>query len=693
MKKLLTAILGIFFLSLISVVSAGYPCDWDTYGSDYILMPNYQYYSGCTSLFNQTNISTLSYSDGQNYNNTRTNYQPLVAGLGQSDEPLLIFPNGNYLQLYDRNMDLVTEILIGQEANSQIDVGDLDGDGAVDDIAGIFEINSTYYAFKIYTYDPALYSLTLQKQIIFSDNHTDFGTNGVRCISGSGGNYGYCDSIWYFSNGTTYTYNFIRFYGNETSLSFQIGSAFEYYSYPREPLSWADWDNDGVNEYLVWSDKNVLVFDGNTGAEELLINASPSNIYERIKQAKFYVPLTPTSPSWFEELFGLTSSNQRIFYTMEKGNTLGCGGGTYYGLSINSIKPDGTTAWSDCYGTTGSGDTMRNYGFAIADYNGDGKDDVWLSYGQSGSNPRNNFKIFKGDDGSSLFSTHYSPASNYAGGYPNTNLFLFRADNDAIPDFASYTPSRIVVYSPALNQTLFAVNNSITSCIPADLTYDGLQDIVCTSSVNTTMYTPLYDNQAPQLISVTYDPSTIVQANATLYMIISANDTEADILLYAHKCYTADSWHESGSPTQSCVYTEVGEYNNTIGVRDIAHPDNYSVFSQNIIVTSSGSLCNNNAVCEAELGENYGNCPSDCEIPETPTPNYTQAQGGMTIPVELVSTENINEGLLPEVYFGVLGFLSNTLSPMMVLIFVVFFVLIILAIGGIIKKIGNSVIR
>jgi hypothetical protein len=63
----------------------------------------------------------------------------------------------------------------------------------------------------------------------------------------------------------------------------------------------------------------------------------------------------------------------------------------------------------------------------------------------------------------------------------------------------------------------------------------------------------------------------------------------------------------------------------------------------------------------------------------------------MIIPTQLVDTENMNQGLLPEVYYGTLGFISSTLNPMMVLIFAIFIVLIMLLIAKLIKKVANKV--
>lgn len=108
-------------------------------------------------------------------------------------------------------------------------------------------------------------------------------------------------------------------------------------------------------------------------------------------------------------------------------------------------------------------------------------------------------------------------------------------------------------------------------------------------------------------------------------------------------------------------------------------------------------LCNQNTICESQFNENYTNCPTDCVSPfsnvTTAIPDTQQATetGGMPIPSKIVDTTNYEKGLLPEVYYGTLGFLSNTLQPAIIIIFVIFFVLIILAFGFIIKRIAHKI--
>ena len=134
-----------------------------------------------------------------------------------------------------------------------------------------------------------------------------------------------------------------------------------------------------------------------------------------------------------------------------------------------------------------------------------------------------------------------------------------------------------------------------------------------------------------------------------------------------------------------------GIYNFTARVRDNSHLT-YNFLSYNIYVNSQGYICNSNSSCDSQFGENNANCPQDCPIiPTNQTTNITQAEGGMAIPTQLVDSNNMNQGWLPEVYYGTLGFISVTLNPMIILIFTIFIVLIALLIAKLIKKVAHKV--
>ena len=57
----------------------------------------------------------------------------------------------------------------------------------------------------------------------------------------------------------------------------------------------------------------------------------------------------------------------------------------------------------------------------------------------------------------------------------------------------------------------------------------------------------------------------------------------------------------------------------------------------------------------------------------------------------IVNPQNTEQGLLPSVYYGIATFLSNIMTPAIIIIFVVFICLIMVTIGTIIKKIAMKI--
>jgi hypothetical protein len=75
-----------------------------------------------------------------------------------------------------------------------------------------------------------------------------------------------------------------------------------------------------------------------------------------------------------------------------------------------------------------------------------------------------------------------------------------------------------------------------------------------------------------------------------------------------------------------------------------------------------------------------------------PTANFTpMSWEEVNLDENIVNPQNTEQGLLPSVYYGLATFLSNVMTPAIIVIFVVFICLIMVTIGTIIKKIAMRI--
>jgi hypothetical protein len=222
-------------------------------------------------------------------------------------------------------------------------------------------------------------------------------------------------------------------------------------------------------------------------------------------------------------------------------------------------------------------------------------------------------------------------------------------------------------------------NNPLGYCIPSDSNFDGVQEIVCSSSGQTKIFFSNYTNQNSVLYLLTLDPSNNIAIGQTLSVIASAFDNETDMIYYSGRCSASDSFSaDSLSSTFTCAYNSTGIYNMTMRAKDIYH-STYSTLSSLIIVTTTGTSCNNNGICESSLGESNSNCPNDCPV----SSENVQTTGGIEINPQLVNPENINEGFLPEIYFAIVNFFSASGYWIIVIFFVILLCLFVLALFGV----------
>jgi hypothetical protein len=83
----------------------------------------------------------------------------------------------------------------------------------------------------------------------------------------------------------------------------------------------------------------------------------------------------------------------------------------------------------------------------------------------------------------------------------------------------------------------------------------------------------------------------------------------------------------------------------------------------------------------------YSDCGSIFIYDENPPMSWEEVD----LDENIVDPNNSEQGLLPSIYYGLATFLSNIMTPAIIIIFVIFFVMIIGTIGVIIKKIAMKI--
>jgi hypothetical protein len=613
----------------------------------------------------------------------------------------LVIPNGNYLQVYSSGFALESELLTGQA------IGQIGKDTRFNNtIIGIFRINSTAVSFKSFGFNSSTQVFQLNSEInqSFSGN---VNSTGLSCLFTGGTNH--CYSSFTSYNGANYTLFMTDYTDAGVNMVQTSQSRHEKVSIP----FYEDLDNDGQLDIIAYSPRDVFIIQKS--------NLALKNVYREGSTGGLTNYIRYVSSGYID-----ATAYPKLLIASDNGNEDGSANvGTNHVVNLKALRFDLSTLWSSDVGYYfcggGCGATQRSGNFIVSDYNADNRKDIAIIY-QVVQTTTATLKVIKGTDGSTLssrtigFATRGAnsgqndkpfPASlSLTGGRlsnstgTNYDVVIQGSNYDGVPSVG--TGINFITYNLQEDRI---VNNIVAyssgtgnyGCAIADFIYDGYNDIICSRKGNSFVVgLPIgaVTNNAPTINSLAFSPSATITIGENLGVSVSATDPESDSILYIADCGNGVDFPEQASNSFSCTYSTAGTYTFTAYVRDAYH-FTYNSFNYSILVTNVGGACNYNDVCEAGLGESVSNCPEDC-VSGGAGSSVGGENGTMSIPIQLVDTTQIYEvgqerGLLPEIYYGTLSFLSNSLAPIFILVFVIFIVLIMFAIGTIVKKIFMKV--
>lgn len=646
-------VLMLILVLAISNVSAFF--DWWQYSPNLQEITNSQDFNangrfdlGYNNLSSLNTLSNYAIQTGNSFNQLEVTNR--IIGINS----YAFMTNGNYLTAYDTNLLDVAELNSGQQ------VGTLTLLPSGTDIIKIFGIfNDGSYKFKFYRFNTTSKVFTLQN----SSNTVSGSPDSIRCLDSGTLYFSYSGVVCLgYSSLSGSQQNLNTYYDNGSVTNLNISD-----NVVTGLVNYLDVNHDGKLEVLYMSPLNLS-----------LIYLNGTQIFKRTSDAGYFYSsstffdpdLTTTMKiAYVQSLISGTSSNIKLGYMRIDGTT-------FNGVSPFTISSAGTTATR----------TFTGF-FSVGNYNSDGFDEVAIAF----SNSSTTFIDIIDRSGNILSQNTISGGFLSRGIQQNGGQIISaKLNNDNYFDFIinDYTGNNSVVYDIQNNQTIARVNGSV---FPTEFVLSGKLQLIGYNSTSIFLLAPNFTNSNPNITSLSLFPDSTLQIG-TLAITVNANDSENDEIFYSASCGNGNIVTENTSNLLNCNYNSVGIFNLTVYVHDAYHTD-FNQFSTFITVINTAT-CNFNSICESGGGENFLTCPSDCNINnESINPVSNQSQLGsintLTIPTQLVDTSNpnSNSGLLPEIYFGITNFLSHSLSPLILIVFIIFAVLIMLTIGTIIRKI------
>jgi hypothetical protein len=207
--------------------------------------------------------------------------------------------------------------------------------------------------------------------------------------------------------------------------------------------------------------------------------------------------------------------------------------------------------------------------------------------------------------------------------------------------------------------------------IPADINKDNYTEFIYINGTDFSIFNgsippippiPPTNNSLPYLflhLNQLSQPYGCVKVNVPLIIEPQAYDLENDTIYYAYRCFEGDNLSAfTTNKTAICTYSVFGDYNISISVNDTAgNGIDYRTAYYPKLITVSDEEC---------------------------TCGYSD--NSLCFSYDIVNPRNINKGILPDIYYGMKGFLNHSFSPIYIILFCCFLVAFIVGLFALMGK-------
>lgn len=419
-------------------------------------------------------IDKIISSYGQSYENDDVS-QPLIAYL--NNEQFIAVQDGLYLRLLDKDLNLNSELFLSDNPIGQMSIADFNKDGRVDIIRAM-RYNST--AINISVFDIASdWTLSLQTSILYTAEGDEMDITGFRCKE-TGDTFTRCFSGLTFNNSDGCNLYVMEMYENSGNINiapYSLENNASSCSF-RDQISFIEFnDGDSYTEFLAYTDTDVYLIDDGLNTEFTKSFAGKSDVNDYDYPEKARIVNTPDGFKVVVAVSGHDSSDSSVVT------------GRLILYDVNGNQDD--ISYLGEYQNR-----VRITGLAVADYDGNGYDDLFLIKSVDSGTDFQNIEIYRGRDFESLYTWTFDSGSYGLGSsvFDKGDVILGKMTTEDNFNLLHYSPSDLTLYNLE-NESEIYYNSSDNDydCSIGDVTGSNLNDIYCVKSSDSFALTPETD--------------------------------------------------------------------------------------------------------------------------------------------------------------------------------------------------------